>query len=227
MANDTPETAGRAIVEGSIETVQEGAEGKTMNTFTKEVQADVQERTEAMQEASGDAVEKLVGAAMKTVEGYVQARNNIFDPNFRVRDTAKAGAAAWNDKGNGNEIAVDHEAVALDADLGYWERVAEHERVHRDEQAKSYNLSAIMYANKSGVERIVGITSLVEWQATQVNTAADLTAEYKQHKAAGEELAQVVGEGELVGALKSGDMAGLQEKIDAGRDAESPFAMAA
>ena len=128
-----------------------------------------------------------------------------------ISDTASVGAAAWNDKGNGNEIVFDFSAAESETDREYWERTRRHEETHQEDQADKYNLSTISYGNKTISVNPV----LSEWQACKANKPSDLTAKYKQHVAEGNELVEYLGsEGPLVEALKTGDMASLQQQID-------------
>ena len=210
--NNTPADT---IVQESIDVVQERSDGKAVSVFTTEVQEEVRERTEVLQEQVGSAAKDIAGEVMEKAKSYKQSRDVLFEPDFTVKSAVgDAGAAGWNDKGNGNEIALAEDAMAYEIDTSYWQRVGEHERVHRDDQSGTYNRTDVTYVDETGsVETVDVVGTMTEWQATQKNIASDLTPEYTTFKEEGQEFADAVGEGRVVAALKTGDIQGLQDEI--------------
>jgi hypothetical protein len=219
------EKAGSEIV--LTETIAEVKSGpdKTVGQFTSEVVAQVRERTEHMRCSKQAEMRALAGQIMADAEGYAAAKARIFDTDLKVKDTQAKGAAAWNDKAAGNEVAVALDAMDLEIDEAYWQRVAgktnsegpdglSHEYIHKELQAGAYNLAEVSYVDASNQVQDVDVgQTLVEWQATQANVASDLTPEYARFQADGEEFVEAVGERYVTAALQSGDMQALQDRI--------------
>ena len=204
------ESLGTHIVDESIEAEQ--AEGKqSVQEFVNGVEERAQENIDELREKFGEAASGIVDEVTKEVDGYRDTQLKIFDPNFKVDDTASEGAAAWNDKGNGNEIVVDNGALEREKDEGYWDRVGDHEQVHQQEQAIEYNADSVTFQEKT----LSVHPTLVEWHAIRSSGQpdSDLTADYRRHAQEGDELAAYIGREAVEDALKSGDIQGLQEKI--------------
>lgn len=207
-----------SIIGESIEQEKERVEGapESVTEFTDGVKEGAEERVEAIAEATGADVTELLGEVTQEVEGYAEAKERILDADMNIGATAEEGAAGWNDKGNGNDIVIDHDAMDADAsEDDYWQRVGEHELVHQKEQAGAYNASTLTIRDGDREETIDVIGDLTEGQATQVNERSDLTADYQQHQATWQRITGIVNESRLKAAMKTGDIVSLQEEIDA------------
>ncbi len=197
------------ILERSIQAEME--EGKQrIGEFTDGVEDRVDEELENQPKQNIDAIASETHALVKE---YVSETEATLGSEHMVGDTASKGAAAWNDKGNGNEVVFDHEAVATDREKSYWQRVRDHEEAHQLDQAESFDMNAITFRD----EEIAVSPNLVEWGAiTAANQpSADLTPDYQAYKAQGDELAEFLGSPEPIKkALKTGKMSELQALID-------------
>jgi len=197
------------ILERSIQA--EIAEGKQkIGTFTEGVEDRVEEALEHQPERNITAIASETHALVKE---YVSDTNAALGSEHMVGDTASKGAAAWNDKGNGNEVVFDFEAVTADSETPYWKRVRMHEEHHQREQAESFDMATIAFRD----ERIAVNPNLVEWGAITRSGQpdGDLTPDYKAYKAQGDRLTAFLGSPEpLFKALRSGKMSDLQAEID-------------
>lgn len=197
------------ILERSIQAeIEEGKQN--IGTFTKGVEERVEEELEAQ---TGERIDAIASETHKLVKEYVTDTKDTLGDEHMVGDTASKGAAAWNDKGNGNEVVYDFEAVAAEKKTPYWKRVRKHEETHQLEHAESFDMNELTFRDKPIKVR----PALVEWDAiTRANQPdSDLTPAYKEHKAQGDELAEFLGSPEPIRkALKSGKMSELQALID-------------
>lgn len=198
-----------AILKRSIQA--EIAEGKqNIGKFTEGVEARAEEELESQPERNIDAIASETHALVKE---YVSETETTLGDEHMVGDTASKGAAAWNDKGNGNEVVFDFGAVSQESEKPYWERVRDHEEHHQREQAESFDMDAITFRD----ETIAVNPDLVEWGAITRAGQQDgeLTPDYRAHKAKGDELAEFLGSPEpIFKALKTGKMSALQAAID-------------
>ncbi len=197
------------ILERSIQAEME--EGKQrIGEFTDGVEDRVDEELENQQAQN---ITAIASETHELVKEYVSETNATLGAEHMVGDTASKGAAAWNDKGNGNEVVFDFQAVSTDKETPYWERVRDHEEAHQLDQAESFDMGAITYRD----ERIAVNPNLVEWGAiTAANQpSSDLTPDYRLYKQQGDELAEFLGSQEpIFKALKTGKMSELQALID-------------
>ncbi len=197
------------ILERSIQA--EIKEGKQrIGEFTDGVEDRVDEELEDQKTQNIDVIASETHALVKE---YVSTTTSTLGREHKVGDTASKGAAAWNDKGNGNEVVFDFEAVGADQETPYWERIRDHEEAHQLEQATLFDMKEISFKD----EQIKVNPNLVEWGAiTAANQpSSDLTPEYQAHKAQGDELAEFLGSPEpILKALKTGKMSELQAEID-------------
>lgn len=208
------------IVRDAVTATQESVatRPKTVDQFIDGVTHGAQERVLAFQEHTGVQLHGVMGEVLQAVQGYAAAKRQLFDPQFRVGDTAAQGAAAWNDKGAGNSITVDDGAMSYDeGEDGYWKRTAAHERVHQQQQSGRYNSATLTYVAGGDVKQVEVVGGLTEGQATQVNRTADLTTEYRRHQQTWRSVSRVVGEARLATALKTGDILSLQRDLLGGR----------
>lgn len=198
-----------AILERSIQA--EIAEGKQkIGTFTEGVEDRVDAELESQPEQNITAIASETHALVKE---YVSDTHSALGSEHMVGDTASKGAAAWNDKGNGNEIVFDFAAVTTDSEIPYWNRVRAHEEHHQREQAESFDMASIAFRD----EQIAVNPNLVEWGAITRSSqpSEDLTFDYKAYKAQGDRLAAFLGSPEpIFKALRSGKMSDLQAEID-------------
>lgn len=208
------EIAVHDIVDEGIENQLGSAESQKLGSFVDGVEKRVEEKIDTLRGVYGDQVEGLAGKAMSEVRSYRETQLALFDPNFNVKHTEQKGAAAWNEKGGDNSIAMGHGAMERVKDEGYWRRVAKHETVHQQEQAVEYNRGSISYP---GDENLEVNPTLVEWHAiTKANQPdSDLTPDYQNHKRRGDALVSFLGGSDrLIAALKTGDMQALQDYIE-------------
>lgn len=203
------EIQAEAILQRSIQ--MEMAEGKqSVGAFTEGVEDRVDEELENQKTQNIDAI---ASETHQLVKEYVSETDATLGSEHMVGDTASKGAAAWNDKGNGNEVVFDFEAVSRDSETPYWMRVRKHEEEHQLEQAAAFDMQEIAFKD----EQITVNPNLVEWGAiTAANQpSSDLTPDYKAYKAQGDELVAFLGSPEpLLKALKTGKMSELQAEID-------------
>lgn len=208
------ELSAETLVDEGIEAQLGATETQRVGSFVNGVEKHVEAKVEALREVYGDQVEGLAGEAMSEVDGYRETQLKLFDPNFNVKHTEEKGAAAWNEKGGDNSIAMGHAAMEREKDESYWARVALHELVHQKEQVVEYNRGSIGYP---GDENLEVNPTLVEWHAiTKANQPdSDLTPDYQSHKRRGDALVSFLGGSQrLIAALESGDMQALQDYID-------------
>ena len=203
-----------SIAQDIVTAEQQNGQEVTVDQFTANVEARAEAQIAELQELFGSQIDVVAGQVLDNVKSYGASRTEVLDGSAYVGDAHAIGAAAYT---NMADRSVTYDTSALDYQLkdeGYWKRVNEHERIHQEEQAGEYNLQSVIYVDQSGVLQETEAGELVEWQpSSQANIPSDLTAEYKGHVEAGEELADVVGDDQIKKALKSGDMEGLQEEI--------------
>ncbi|MBI3332111.1 hypothetical protein HYZ99_04095 [Candidatus Peregrinibacteria bacterium] len=194
--------------------VNDQKEGQTVDQFTHNVEEQARERTEALREQFGDAVDGVAGDIMDSATSYSDSKREILDINATVGDAHAIGAAAYTNMSD-RTVTYDTSAMAYDLkDPGYWERVKEHERIHQEEQAGSYNTQTVTYIDQGGEIVTTDVGAFIEWQpSSRANKTSDLTAEYQQHMADGERLAAVIGSDRIEQALADGDMQGMQREI--------------
>ncbi len=201
------------MVEEEIGEQLDATESQNVGAFVEDVEERVEKRVAQLRLVYGNEVEDLAGDAMQEVAGYRETQLRLYDPDFKVKDTGKKGAAAWNEKGGDNSIAIGHEGMQLVKNEGYWLRVSKHELVHQQEQAAEFNLGSIAYPG----ETVEVNPTLVEWHAITISSqpGSDLVPEYIEHKQRGDALVAFLGSREpLLRALKTGDMQLLQDLID-------------
>ena len=198
------------IIDDSIETEQTEGGRKTVDAFTRGVEHRVQERTGQFRGHFGQHVDTLLGTALQEAQSYRQAKLRLLDPHYQIADTKKEGAAAWYEPGSG-EAVFDDSTMEHDIDREYWSGVRRHEEVHKDEQAHRFNRSDVEFDG----EVIAVHPVLIEWHAIRASgqSSGDLSSEYIEHARRGDALAAYIGKDAVVAALKSGDIAALQEKI--------------
>lgn len=198
-----------AILERSIQAeIEQGKQ--TIGEFTEGVQDRVDAELEDQQTQNITAIASETHALVKE---YVSTTTSTLGREHKVGDTASKGAAAWNDKGNGNEVVFDFEAVGADRETQYWEGVRDHEEEHQREQADHFDMRAITFREQT----IAVSPNLVEWGAITAarQTSDELTPDYQAYKAQGDELAAFLGSPEpLYTALRTGRMSALQALID-------------
>lgn len=203
---------GTILEDGIQQQFESSKNSQRVGEFVKGVERRVEATVTELRVVHGDAVEHLLGKELQRVEGYTQRQLKIYDPNFKVRDTEAKGAAAWNEKGGDNSIAVGEGAMQAELDEGYWKRVVKHEEAHQLDQAAEFNRGSITYPG----ETIEVNPTLVEWHAITVANQpdSDLTPEYRSHRDRGDALVAFLGSKEpLLRALKTGDMQALQDHI--------------
>lgn len=200
------------IIKESIQAEKE-AQVQSVRSFVDGVEARVMKRVGEVQLQFGRMADSMVGPVIAEVKSYKQAKLDLLDPNFKVKDTEAKGAVAWNEKGGDNSIAMGHGAMDADIDEAYFGRVVDHEKVHQLDQAAEFNRSALEYPGG-----IIAVNpTLVEWHAiTKANQPdSDLSPDYRQHKRDGDALVAYLGSSaRLLHALKTGDMQSVQEMID-------------
>lgn len=186
-------------------------EGKqSIGAFTEGVEQRVDEELEAQKERD---ITAIASETHRLVKEYVTTTTDALGKDHMVDDTSSKGAAAWNDKGNGNEVVFDYSAVSTERSVPYWKRVRDHEEAHQLDQAESFDMDAIAFRE----EEIAVHPDLVEWGAiTAANQpSSDLTPDYQAYKAKGDGLAAFLGSPEpILKALKTGKMSDLQALID-------------
>lgn len=201
-----------AIIEESVQA--ESTEGKqSVGSFVDGVEQRTNEALETVETAVGADVDAIAADTRAALRSYVTTTVATLGAEHMVGDTASKGAAAWNDKGNGNEIVFDTSALATTVDVAYWKRVRLHEEVHQLEQAATFNMGSITYADMT----LEVSPCLVEWHAITASgqPMSDLTSDYIKHKEQGDALVAFLGSREpLLTALETGDMAALQRRID-------------
>lgn len=188
----------------------EAAEGRqTVTAFTNGVERSVQERVVALQEECGDDVRAVGGAAMAMARSYAAAKRSLLDPSYEVGATDGGWAAAWYEPWTGRTV-FSFAAMNPNSDAGYWQRVRRHEEVHQ-KQAHAFNSGTLVV----GDEVIDVLPVLTEGQATQGQPAGDLTPDYRCYQQTYQRLAALLGSrAPLDQAVESGDVVGLQKKID-------------
>lgn len=202
-----------AIIEGCIEDQAQAMEGQRLTKFLRGVEGRAERQVAELQAVYGEALGGIAGEVMQGVQGYRETQLRLYDPDFKVKDTGRKGAAAWNEKGGDNSIAIGYEGIALVKDERYWGLVSRHELVHQQEQAAVFNLSGVTYSGETVEVNPV----LVEWHAITVSNQpdTDLTPDYISHRQRGDALVAFLGSREpLLRALKTGDMQTLQHLID-------------
>jgi hypothetical protein len=208
------EAGSAEIVDASIDKQIEAGD-QTVGTFVREVENRVEKSVGVLRAEFGDSVTRIASKAMQNVRGYRQAQLNLFKASFNVKHTEREGAAAWNEKGGDNSIAVGLSAMEQKKDNGYWRRVVIHEETHQLEQAVTYNRGSIVYPGDPKPLEVQ--PCLVEWHAITKakQPSTDLTSDYQDHKRRGDALVQFLGTSEpLITALKTGDMQSLQDLIN-------------
>jgi len=191
------------VLNESIEAEQDSSSRETVRAFVNNVQNRVQER-----------VGNIAGKEMQVVRGWLEEKLRLLDPTYEIYDTASKGAAAWFEPGTGRMV-FDDRTMDRRADTGYWSRVRRHEEVHKNDQAHTFNRGAITFDGKVVPVHPV----LIEWHAIRQSGQpdGDLTAGYRAHVRLGDELVAIAGRGAVTDALRTGDIAGLQETIN-GKD---------
>lgn len=215
LATLSREELSGAIVDRGIEEELKESPESTVGEFTEGVEERVEETVEGLREEFGGAVDVIAGEVLAEAKGYAETQREIFDPAFKVKDTEKEGAAAWNEKGGDNSIAVGHEGMKRTKNEAYWVRVVDHEEVHQQEQVAEFNLGSISYPDDP--EPLQVNPTLVEWHAiTEADQPmSDLSPDYQEHKRRGDALVKYLGSPEpLLKALKTGDMRALQDAIN-------------
>lgn len=210
------ETLSDTIVEDTVDEQLDQQGEISTDQLGKNVEDAVEEKTEVLQEHFGDAVDDLVGEITDKEESWHTSMKKI-NGDHTLGDTEEQGAAGITHMGS-RQVILSKEGARYEVDdEGYRERVKGHEEIHQNDQAASYNQEEITYVDKQNRLKTVGVNRLVEWQpSSKANKRSDLTAEYQQHVDEGEELKKSLGSdgmGLMEGALKSGDMKGLQEQI--------------
>lgn len=198
------------ILDDSIETQQTEGGRKTVDAFTRGVEHRVQERAEKLRGHFGQRVDTLLGAAIQEVQSYRQTKLQLLNSHDQVADTKKEGAAAWYEPGSG-ETVFDESTMERNVDHKYWSGVRRHEEVHKNKQANRFNRGTVEFKG----EAIAVHPVLIEWHAIRASgqSSKDLSSEYIEHARRGDEFAAYVGRDAVMSALKSGDIAALQEKI--------------
>ena len=209
-----------SIVGKAVEAEQGQSGERTAEAFTDNVEARVHEKTDTLQQQFGSAADALVGEVTKKEQAYSARVRTLVGPHSIDR-TEDEGAAGVNKKGSGNGVVIGTGAADFEVeDQGYWQRVRKHEEIHQREQADSFDAQEITYTDYAGEEQTVTVVGdLTEGHASEANEASDLVAEYVVHREKFLDLSAAIdgGEERVKVALKSGQMAELQQEITHGQ----------
>lgn len=206
-----------ALLEEEIDAEKEDGGRETVGSFTRNVEQRVEQSIEDLREESGDEVRDLTGSAMTKVRGWTESKRALLNSNYEIDDTAKEGAAAWFEPGSGKTV-FDGSVMDLDVDRGYWARTRKHEEQHHSE-ADTFNRGAIFFQGKTYAARPM----LTEGRATQHQPDGDLVPSYIQYRNIFRQVASYLGSRSPIdAAIESGDIARLQETINARGDSRPP-----
>ena len=205
------------IVERSVEEEQEELSGElSVHAFAEHVREHAREHVEAQCEQCGDDIHTLIGETMAQAQGYQRRLTSLIGSENFVGHTEEQDAAGLTHMESRRVVLSTQAADFAPENRGYWQRVREHEHIHKWKQAGHYNLDRIRYANRNRLETVT-VHALAEWQpSTQANQSGDLTAEYKWFVDQGNALADAIGgDGDALieDALRTGDMQSLQAEI--------------
>ncbi|MBI3336922.1 hypothetical protein HYZ98_05175 [Candidatus Peregrinibacteria bacterium] len=204
-----------SILEDQIDAEKDEGGRETVGTFMRHVEARVEESVGDMREESGDDVRGIAGEAMATVRGWAESKRALLSSSYEIDDTAQKGAAAWFEPGSGKTV-FDESVMDQDADKGYWARTRTHEEQHQGE-ANMFNSGGITFRGRTYAAR----PTLTEGRATQHQPDSDLVPSYIQYRNIFRQVASYLGSrAPIDAAIESGDIVGLQEKINA-RDGSS------
>ncbi|MBT4119772.1 MAG: hypothetical protein HOG89_02430 [Candidatus Peribacter sp.] len=203
------------IVEGAIEETQEATGTVTATEFQNQVEQRVEATTSTLQNEFGDAADDLIGDVTITMSTWKQSMNDLVGPDS-VGDTEEEGAAAYVERASKKKVTSKQATDLHVEDRPYWERVKEHEEVHQFDQATDYSAQTVTYMDDSNqMQEVTVVGDLTEWQAITVpdQPDSDLTTGYIEHKANGNAVAEIAGEGAVTSTLASGDVESLQRTI--------------
>lgn len=207
------ETLSTTVVREAV-TKELQQEGQTVDQIGTNVEKAAQEFLEEISQKFGINVKELAGPVMAEARGYHEERNRMYDPNAKISDLRSKGAAGVTEM-RSKTVTMDAQAMEFEVkDQGYWERVGDHERIHQEDQAASYNAAEVAFIGDDGNMQTTEVEALIEWHpSSEANNPEDLTPEYQGFVQEGEKLGRVVGANRIKEALKSGDMQALQKDI--------------
>ncbi|MDA1293019.1 MAG: hypothetical protein O3A81_04540 [bacterium] len=203
------------IVDGAIQDTKEATGTVTSTEFQNQVEERVLQTTSTLQEHFGDAADKLVGDVTITMTTWKGSMDQLVGPDS-VGDTEEQGAAAYVERESKKKVMSKQATDLHVEDTAYWTSVGEHEDVHQDLQATDYTDQTVTFMDDGGeMQEVTVVGDLTEWQAITVPNQPDsyLVPEYIEHKANGEAVAGIVGEGAVTSTLASGDVESLQRAI--------------
>jgi len=203
------------IVDQAIQETQETTGTVTSTEFQGQVEQRVEATTSTLQNEFGSAADDLIGDITITMTTWKGSMDELVGSNS-VGDTEEEGAAAYVERSS-KKMVTSKENTELDVDdREYRKRVLAHEEVHQHDQATDYSAQTVTYLDKSNEAQTVTVVGdLTEWQPITVTGQpdSDLTPDYIEHKANGEAVAGIVGEGAVTSTLASGDVESLQRAI--------------
>ncbi len=198
----------RGAISADVETEMKGIVGETEKSIK-----------DASSQIKGDK-SRIAAAQRQVIDEYRRQRviMGMVDKNYIVMDLRSKSAAGMYEPGRDRITLDDDVALSPDVqydDILYGKHVCKHEEWHRKEQAKVFNSEKL----KAGNVTFRLHPDLIEGQAVvkvskENNQDAKQVAEYLRHANTYRQAAQLIGEKELDEAIKSGDILGLQEKID-------------
>lgn len=205
-----------SVIGNAVNIQQEKGE-QNADQFVKGVQAEVKEKTDELTAEYGDAAKDVVGPILQESESYADARKGLRD--FVVKDLSSEGAAGLCDKST-DEVFLGEKQFEVGADpleqkknAEYLQKVAVHERTHRDEQAATFDQNSITIKGGETIEAI----DLYEGHAITVagQTPSELTAEYNEHLRKYALVSSMAGQETVNAALKSGNLSEIENAIAA------------
>lgn len=211
------ETPSHTIIGKAIEQQKERGP-QTVDQFTGGVQKQVEKDTAALQATYGDGMKAIAGDAMKEVQTYAQARNEVYE-GFKTEDLNSKGADGVADMQTG-EVAVDDRYMDLQVNEAEEAKVQEHgakvvahEQQHRDHQAATFALDTVVIDPIS--KESVTAKDLYEGDAITAagQTTEELTTDYQGHKEMHDEVVDLVGDHAVREALETGRLTELQDRI--------------
>ena len=180
---------------------------QSIEAYAQGVKAEVRKQLSALRETVGTWAEQFERKVDSETERYVGEKKELLGADAAIDDiSAREGASGLTDKIE-QTVTYDDEAMRYLSPEGkeYYEGV----RLH--EHAKTFNREALRFEEKEWKVNPV----LVEGHATQGQKTAHLTPEYAEHQAVVGRLIRAVGDREFRDAMKSGDIAALQARVDA------------
>ena len=186
---------------------------QSIEAYAQGVKAAVRKQLSALRETVGTWAEQFERKVDSETERYVGEKKELLGADAAIDDiSGREGASGLTDKIE-QTVTYDDEAMRYLSPEGkeYYEGVRLHEHCHLHEQAKTFNREALRFEEREWKVNPV----LVEGHATQGQKTAHLTPEYAEHQAVVGRLIRVAGDREFRDAMKSGDIAALQARVDA------------